>query len=82
MYTDLRYRFEALTFRGIEFDLLCLESLLFCLIDDTMGGSSALSAVFSFMCSYALTFARSYFGRKNLSHKSLVAEAFISVKSL
>ena len=82
MYTDLRYRFEALIFRGIEFDLLCLESLLFCVINDAWGGNAALSAVFSFVCSYAITFLRSYYGKKNLSFKTLVDEAFIGVKGL
>jgi uncharacterized membrane protein YgcG len=82
MYTDLRFRFEALLFRGIEFDLLCLESLLFCIINDSLGGTAALSAFFSFSCSFALAFVRSYYGKKNLSFKTLVDESFIGVKGL
>ena len=82
MYTDLRFRFEALLFRGIEFDLLCLESLLFCVISDSLGGQAALAAVAAYACSFALAFVRSHYGKKNLSFKTLVDESFIGVKGL
>lgn len=78
MYTDLRFRFEGLVFRGIELDLLCFEALLFCIITDATGGNSALAAAYTYLVSCLLSFARAHYGRRNLSFTTLVDEAFIS----
>lgn len=78
MFTDPHMRFERVSFLGIEVDLLCFESILFCLVDYYLGSRPSISAAITLAVYFVIKFLRGRLGRANLAKKTLVDEAFLS----
>jgi meckelin len=78
MFTDPHMRFERASFLGIELDLLCFESILFCVIDYYLGSKPSISAAITLAIYFAIKFLRERYGRENLAKKTLVDSAFLS----
>ena len=67
---------SALTFRGIEYDLLTLELLVFAGIDYGMD-SPVCGALGAWAVSAAVAAARAQLGRRAMAHATLIDERFL-----
>ncbi len=70
------FSFLKTTFIGIEVDLLLHDIMVYNIID-LLWNSPSLSCLVTYLIHLIRNFLRSYFGRRNLSHRSLVDERFI-----
>lgn len=66
----------ALTFRGIEYDLLTLELLVFAGVDYRMD-APVCAALAAWAVSAAVAAARTWLGRRAMAHATLIDERFL-----
>ena len=78
-YADTRnnaFSFLKTTFLGIELDLLLHDIMVYNVID-LLWNSPSSSCLVTYLVHLLRNFLRNYFGKRNLSHRSIVDERFI-----
>ncbi|RYG50600.1 hypothetical protein EON66_11665, partial [archaeon] len=74
---DKRYRFESVMFRGIEYDLLLFDMLVFC-VTDYAQQSPVIAALVTYIVAKTLVFLRRWLGDRNMAYKTLVDQRFLA----
>lgn len=76
IYLDPGKRFERLTFRGIEIDLIMWECLLFCIIEYSTQNAT-ISAAVVYAVWICIRWIRTRFGQQNLAMKTRLDPRFL-----
>jgi hypothetical protein len=77
MYTDPGLGLERVMFRGVEWDLLIWDMLLYCLTDYLAGGNPVLAGLVTYLVARGVVLVRTQFGQTNIANKTLVDDRFL-----